>query len=453
MKYVVVGTSHAGYEVIETLLKEDKNADIHVFESGSNPSFLSCGIQSYLENISPSLDSLHYATVESYEKQGVHINVNHVVTDINPDDKTITVEHDNTKENVSYDKLFLSPGGKPVTPPVDGIDQYNNVLFMRGRDWADQIKKRMPEAKNVVVVGGGYIGIEAAEAFAKAGINTKVLDITDRMLATYLDEEFTTILEENSKQHGLVFYGDETVQSLVGDENNNVKKVITDKNEFEADTVLFAVGVAPATDWLQDKLELGKKGIININRRQETSAQDVYAGGDATMIPFAPIEENRYLALATNSRRQGVIAAKNMIGKEATMPRVSGTSGLELFDYKFGQTGVHGTEKDSYDGKLGQTYVEELIRPKFMQDEVKVHMKIIYDEESHKILGGQIMSTAKIAEAINVISVAISSGYTLEQLALQDFFFQPDYNRPWNYLNVLAQKALGETYGSDEMLF
>lgn len=206
--------------------------------------------------------------------------------------------------------MFLSPGGKPVTPPIDGIDQYNNVLFMRGREWANQIKQRMPQAKKAVVVGGGYIGIEAAEAFAKAGIETKIVDIADRILNTYLDQEFTEILQQNSEKHGLYFKGGETVQSLTGDDNGNVTKVVTDKNEYEADTVLFAVGVTPATEWLDGKIELGEKGIINIDHQQQTSAKDVYAGGDATLVPFAPVEEDRYIALATNSRRQGVVAAK-----------------------------------------------------------------------------------------------------------------------------------------------
>ncbi|MEJ7174514.1 FAD-dependent oxidoreductase [Staphylococcus caprae] len=453
MKYVVVGTSHAGYEAIETLLKEDSSAEIEVFESGDKPSFLSCGIQSYLENVSPSLDTLHYASTSSYEEQGVNIHTNSTVTDLDTDKKVITVEQNGQSNEVSYDKLFLSPGGKPVTPPVDGIDQYNNVLFMRGREWADQIKQRMPQAKKAVVVGGGYIGIEAAEAFAKAGIETTIVDIADRILNTYLDKEFTDILEENSKQHGLYFKGGETVQSLSGDNDGNVTKVVTDKAEYEADTVLFAVGVEPATEWLDGKIDLGKKGIINIDHQQQTSAKDVYAGGDATLVPFAPVNEDRYIALATNSRRQGVVAAKNMTGNDMTMPRVSGTSGLQLFDYKFGQTGVHGTEADSYDGNLGQKYVEELIHPKFMQDDTKVHMKIIYDEDSHKILGGQVMSTEDVTASINTISIAISAGFTLEQFAVQDFFFQPDYDRPWNYLNVLAQQALGDTFGSDKMLF
>ena len=142
-----------------------------------------------------------------------------------------------------------------------------------------------------------------------------------------------------------------------------------------------------------------------------------------------------------------------MAGKQLKMPKVSGTSGLSLFDYKFGQTGLHEKEADSYDGNLGATFVQEPIRPKFMQDGATVHMKIMYDKDSHRILGGQLMSKEDMVESINTLSVAINAGWTLEQLAMVDFFFQPDFDRPWNYLNVLAQEALGDTFGSDQMLF
>ncbi|MGI2315035.1 FAD-dependent oxidoreductase [Staphylococcus saprophyticus] len=453
MKYVVIGSSHAGYEVIQTLLKEEPNSEIHLFERSDKPSFLSCGIQSYLEDVSPSLDSLHYATAASYEQQNIHVHTESDVVDLNVENKVITVNKNGQTNEFSYDKLFLSPGGKPVTPPVEGIEDTNHVYFMRGREWADKIKERMSSAKKAVVVGGGYIGIEAAEAFAKAGIDTKVIDISERILSTYLDKEFTDILENNAQTHGLTFLGNETVKSLESDTEGNVSKVVTDKGEYEADTVIFAVGVVPATEWLDGKIKLGTKGIIEIDEYLQTSAKDVYAGGDATMIPYAPTDEQHYIALATNSRRQGVIAAKNMAGKSLKMPKVSGTSGLTFFDYKFGQTGIHGFESDNYNGNLGSKYVEELIRPKFMQDEQKVHMKIMFDKDTHRILGGQIMSKENLAESINTLSVAINAGWTLEQLALVDFFFQPDFDRPWNYLNVLAQQALNDTFGSDQMLF
>ena len=211
---------------------------------------------------------------------------------------------------VSYDKLFLSPGGKPVAPPVEGIDNTNHVYYMRGREWADAIKNRLNTAKKAIIVGGGYIGIEAAEAFTKAGIDTKIIDVNNRILSTYLDKEFTDILEQKARTHGLEFHGGETVKSLKANNEGDLTEVVTDKDTYEADTVVFAVGVVPATEWLDGKLDLGTKGIIEVNDYLQTSAKDVYAGGDATMIPYAPVDEQRYIALATNSRRQGVVALK-----------------------------------------------------------------------------------------------------------------------------------------------
>lgn len=454
MKYVVVGTSHAGYAAIETLLISDPEAEIEVFESAEAPSFLSCGIQSYLEDVAPSLQSLHYADAESLKEQGVNLHLQTTVTDLDTQNKTVTIKKDGNTSEVSYDKLFLSPGAVPNDLPINGINEYNNVLFMRGEEWAGKIKERMQHAKKAIVVGGGYIGIEAAEAFTKAGIDTTLMDDHDRIINTYLDKEFTDILEKNIAEHGLKFKGNASVKALKADDNNNVTAVVTDDGEYEADTVLFAVGVKPATEWLDGKVELGKKGIIKINDRLETSEKDVYASGDATLIPFAPINEDRYIALATNSRRQGYVAARNMAGKDMKMPRVSGTSGLSLFDYKFGQTGVHETEKDSYDGNLGAKYIEVPVRPKFRQDDTTVHLKIMFDEDTHRILGGQIMSTEDLVESINTLSVAVNAGWTLEELALVDFFFQPDFNRPWNYLNILAQRALGDdVFPKDKQLF
>lgn len=451
MKIIVVGTSHAGYETVQTVLKADPSAEIHLYERGSTASFLSCGIQSYLEGISPSLDSLHYANEESYREQGVHVHMNSDVVAVNPAEKTITVKTDSGETVESYDKLFLSPGAVPVEIPVPGLD-LENVFYLRGRDWAGKVKDRMNSAKKAIVVGGGYIGIEVAEAFAKAGIETTVIDFLDAILPTYLDKEFTDILEKNAADKGMAFKGNEKVQSLEG-ENGQVTKVVTDKGEYEADTVVMAVGVRPNTKWLDGILDLDERGFVKVNEyMQSTTNSDIYVAGDATLIPFAPTNEKRAIALASNARRQAVIAAKNILeGNKYEMPAVSGTSALSLFDYHFATTGVKDIDADKE--TVASKYYEETIRPKFIGDDATVHMKVHYDKDSHRILGVQLMSKQDVMFAINAASVAISAEWTLEQLALADFFFQPEYDKPWNFLNVLAQQALGETFGSDKELF
>lgn len=451
MKIIIVGTSHAGYEAVQTILKKDKNAEIHLYERGDTASFLSCGIQSYLEDISPSLDSLHYANEESYKAQGVNVHMNSDVIALDPAEKTITVKTADGESVESYDKLFLSPGAVPIQIPCPGHD-LENVYYVRGRNWADKIKTRMGSAKKAVVVGSGYIGIEVAEAFTKAGIETTVVDSLASILPTYLDKEFTSVLEANAAENGMTFKAGEKVQELQG-ENGNVTKVITDKGEYEADTVIMAVGVRPNTKWLEGTLELNERGFVTVNEfMQSTTNEDVYVAGDATLISYAPTGDKRPIALASNARRQGVTAAKNILaGNKYEAPAVSGTSALSLFDYHFATTGVKQIDADA--AKVDSKYYEETIRPKFIGDDTTVHMKIYFEKDTHRIVGGQLMSKQDVMLAINTLSVAISAKWTLEQLAVADFFFQPEYDKPWNFLNVLAQQALGETFGSDKELF
>ncbi|GAB4075135.1 FAD-dependent oxidoreductase [Barrientosiimonas marina] len=453
MKLIVVGSSHAGYEATQTLLKEMPDAEIHLYERGETASFLSCGIQSYLENVSQSLDELHYATADSYKKQGVNVHVNSEVTGLNPDEKTITVKSPDGETKESYDKLFLSPGAVPFELPVPG-NNLTNVYYLRGRDWAGQVNERMKTAKQAIVVGGGYIGIEAAEAFTKAGIDTTVIDTLDNILPAYLDKEFTEVVEANAAEHGMKFRPGEMVKEIAG-ENGKVSKVVTDKAEYEADTVLIAAGVRPDAGWLNGIVDLDERGFVKVDEYLQTSHQDIYAGGDATKVPFAPGNDKRSIPLAGNARRQAVIAAKNMAADENKykMPAVSSTSGLALFDYKFANTGIKDANADTLSAAIDSQYHEEQILPNFMHDDTKIAMKIHYEQDSHRIVGAQLMSQKDVMMAINAISVAISANWTLEDLALADFFFQPEYDDTWNFLNVLAQQALGETFGSDQQLF
>lgn len=452
MKYVVVGTSHFGYEAVETILEAEPKAEIHLFERGDKASFMSCGAQSYLLGIAKSPDELHYANEESYQKQGINIHLNSDVVDIHPDKKTMTVKTENGEREESYDKLLLSPGGYAPELNIPGKD-LEHVYSFRGRDDAEIVKERMTDAKKVVVIGGGYIGVEVAEAFTEHGQDVTLIDAVDRFLPTYLDEEFYPSLSGEAEAKGLKIQTNEFVQEIKS-ENGEIQAVVTDQGEYEADTVIMAVGVKPNTSWLEGVLELDDHGFVKVNDYLETSVEDIYAGGDATLIPFAATGKKQNVALATNARKQGVTAAKNAMGAKVVVPSVNGTSGLTFFDLKFATTGLNDSNLENYEGEVKTFYTEERVRPSFMRDgDIKVEMKIFYDAETEVILGAQFLSTEDITQAANTLSLAISTKMTLSDLGEADFFFQPGFSRPWNFLNVLALKAKGKTFGSTEMLF
>ena len=191
-----------------------------------------------------------------------------------------------------------------------------------------------------------------------------------------------------------------------------------------------------------------------IVKARMADAKNVYAGGDATYLHFNATGNDMNIGLATNARKQGVTAAKNALGGKVKAPGVNGTSGLAFFDLKFATTGIKDSTIHTYDGEVKSFYCEEKIRPDFMNNEENtVEMKIFYDADTEVILGAQFLSKEDITQAANTMSLAITAKMTLTDLAQADFFFQPGFSRPWHFLNVLAMKAQGQTYGSTKMLF
>ncbi|GEP23245.1 MAG: FAD-dependent oxidoreductase [Lentilactobacillus diolivorans] len=447
MKVIVVGSSHGGFETVRGLLAEKPDTEIQWYEKGDFISFLSCGMQLYLEGVVKNVNSVRYATAKGMRAKGVNVFVHQEVTHVDPDKHQVTVHNldDDSTRTENYDKLVLSAGAVPATIPVPGND-LQNVYAMRGRDWAIKLKAKTvdPDVENVTVIGAGYIGVEAAEVFAKAGKHVTLIDMLPRPLALYLDQEFTDILTETLKAHNIYPASGQAVKEFVG-QNGKVTAVKTDQAEYPSDLVIQAAGLKANTDWLKGTLELGKKGLVNVNDHLETNQPDVYAVGDSTEVPFAPTGKKRQIALATNARRQGRVVAKNILGHDMTMPAISGSSALSVFDYHFASTGVKQGTADALGVKSASVFVTDTTQPPFVPEtagNTKVYFKLTYDPSNKRILGAQIMSKRDVTANINAISLAIQGKMTLNDLAYADFFFQPGFDRPWNIMNVAAQKAL-----------
>lgn len=443
MKVIVLGSSHGGYEAVEELLNLHPNAEIQWYEKGDFISFLSCGMQLYLEGKVKDVNSVRYMTGEKMESRGVNVFSNTEITAIKPDQHQVTVKDllSGIERVEEYDKLIISPGAVPIELNLPG-KELENIYLMRGRKWAIKLKQKTidPDVQNVVVIGSGYIGIEAAESFAKAGKNVTVIDILDRPLGVYLDKELTDVLTEEMTANNINIVTNETVQSYKGD--GHVQKVVTDKAEYDADLVVVAVGVRPNTTWLKDTLELHPNGLIKTDEYMQTSAPDVFAVGDATLIKYNPGDTDVNIALATNARKQGRFAVKNLEGPVKPFPGIQGSSGLAVFDYKFASTGINDEMAKKLNKKTKSTLIVEDYLMDFNPDKEKAWFKLVYDPETTQILGAQLLSKADLTANINAISLAIKAKMTIEDLAYADFFFQPSFDKPWNIINTAALEAL-----------
>lgn len=449
-KVIVVGASHGGHQSVLELTHKYSNLDIKLFEAGDFISFMSCGMELYLENSVTSINDVRNFKPADLEKFGTEVYANHEVTKINPENKQVTVKdlRSGKIQSYDYDKLILSSGVTPNDLPVPG-HELKNVYSMRGKDWAEKIKAKLsdPDVKNITVIGAGYIGVEAAEASIKAGKNVTLIDMINRPLGNYLDTELTDILSKELTSKGVQVVTGAKIECYEGTES--VSAVKTNDAEYPSDLIIQAVGVKPNTDWLKGTVELDKRGWIKTDKYLRTNLPDVYAIGDAVLAYSIPAQRNMPIALATVARREARYVVEHIFENTPSMPfsGVVGSTALSVFDYHFATSGLNMTTAQKADIKINTSFYKDTLLPAYVPMEkgnTEVYVELDYNPNTHQLLGGAVLSTYDITAQGNVISLAIQQGLKLEDLAEADFFFQPGFDRQWSLLNLAAQHALGE---------
>jgi len=442
MKVVVIGCTHAGTAAILNLKKINPDTEITVFERNDNISFLSCGIALYVGGVVKDPQGLFYCSPEKLKELNVDTRMKHDVKNVDIQGKKIRVVNLETgiEFNETFDKLIITSGSWPIIPPIEGID-LDNILLCKNFNHSNEIIERAKHSKKVVVVGAGYIGVELVEAFRDNGKEVVLVDAEERILNKYFDKEYTEVAEEAFRHRGIVTATGEKVVRFEG-KNGSVTKVVTDKNEYEADMVIMCVGFVPNTSLFKGQLDMLPNGAIKVDEYMRTSDRDVMAAGDCCSVYSNPLRTYRYIPLATNAVRMGTLAALNLFENKYRHPGTQGTSGIKIYENNMAATGI--TEETArIEGiDVGSVLVTENYRPEFMPTYEKVKFKVVFERGSRKILGAQITSKADLTQSINTLSVCIQNEMTVDELAFVDFFFQPHYNKPWNFINLAGLNVL-----------
>lgn len=437
-KIVVVGANHAGTAAINTILDNYSDNEVVVFDSNSNISFLGCGMALWIGEQIAGPTGLFYSSKEKLEEKGAKIFMETRIEKVDFNKKLVhAVQKDGTKLEESYDKIILATGSLPICPPIPGVT-LQNVQFVKLYQDAESCitKLQEDEIKNVAVVGAGYIGVELAEAFERKGKNVTLIDCADTCLSKYYDKSFTDLMKNNLKDHNIKLAFGETVKEIKGE--TKVTSIVTDKNEYETDMVVLAIGFKPNTDLGKDDLKLLKNGAYIVDKKQETSIKDVYAIGDCATVYDNSIDDVNYIALASNAVRSGLVAGHNICGIDIESVGVQGSNGICIYDLKMVSTGLtEDTAKDLGYDVLCSDY-EDLQKPGFIEKNENVKIRITYDKKTRRILGAQIASKYDISMAIHMFSLAIQEKLTIDKLKLLDVFFLPHFNQPYNYINMAA---------------
>ena len=443
MKILVVGCTHAGTAAVVNLKETYPDSEITVYEKNNNISFLSCGIALNVGKVIESTESLFYNSPENLAKSGVITRMEHEVLDIDFDAKKVEVKNLVTGEvfEDTYDKLVLTLGSWPIVPKFEG-GELENIVLCKNYNHALDIIEKAKEAEHAIVIGAGYIGVELVEAFEMQGKKVTLIDAENRIMAKYLDKEFTDIAEKEFTDKGVNLVLGQKVQKFNG-EDGKVTEVVTDKGTYKGDLVVLCIGFAPNTNLVKGKLDTLPNGAIIIDEYMRTSREDVFAAGDCCVVKYNPAGDTRYIPLATNAVRMGTLVAKNIEKPTLKYMGTQGTSGIKIYKKCIASTGL--TEEGARlttSINAGSVMITENNRPEFMPDYEPVTIKLVFDKDTRRIIGGQICSEIDMTQHMNTLSVVIQNKMTVEELAMTDFFFQPHFNKPWNLLNTVALKAL-----------
>lgn len=439
MKVVIVGGVAGGASAAARLRRLDESAEIIVFEKSGYVSYANCGLPYYIGGVIEDREELTLQTPQSFwTRFRIDIKTGHEVTDVDPAGKTVTVRDLASGEEwkESYDKLILSPGAKPTIPDVPGTDS-DKIFTLRTVEDTFRIHEYVDQnaPESVVLVGGGYIGIEVAENLHDKGINVTIVQRPKQLMNT-LDYDMATFVHNRVRKEGV---GLRLESGVVGfrEEGGRIITITKQGEEIPADMVLLAIGVTPDSDLARKAgLDLGIKGSIVVNDRMETSVPDIYAVGDAVQVKHFVSGNDAVIALAGPANKQGRIAADNICGGDSRYMGSMGSSIIKIFDLTVAGTGL--TEKAA--AAAGLDYESVVLSPAshagYYPGAKVMTMKVVYEKGTMRLLGAQIVGTQGVDKRIDVLATAVHAGVRADKLKDLDLAYAPPFSSAKDPVNM-----------------
>ncbi len=439
MKIVIIGGVAGGATAAARIRRLDEQAEIIVFERSGFISYANCGLPYYIGGTIEDENELTLQTPESFWKRfRVKMNVHHEVTAIHPDSKTVTVKNlENGKVfTESYDKLVLSPGAKPIKPSFDGVDS-DKIFTLRTVEDTLKIKKHVDEhrPKSVVVVGGGFVGIEVAENLRELGIDVTLVEAADQLMAPF-DRDMASFIHAEILKNGVHLMLDTMVEGCA-DTACGIDVKLKKAPTLHSDMVVMAIGVAPETTLAKDAgIELGIKGSIVVNDKMETSVSDVYAVGDAVQIRNFVTGENTLISLAGPANKQGRIAADNICGGDSHYTGGQGSSVIKIFDMTAAVTGINERTAKVLGIAIDKVILSPMSHAGYYPGGKLMTLKVLFEKGTFRLLGAQIVGFEGVDKRIDVLATAIRAGMKAYDLTELDLAYAPPYSSAKDPVNM-----------------
>jgi len=444
-KLVVIGGDAAGMSAASKVRREQPDFEIVVFEKSEFTSYSACGIPYFISGTVETLEELIVRSPSEFiQKYNIQVKILHEVIEVDTNSNKVLVRNytDKTQFWESYDQLLIATGGKAFCPEVknhtsDGI--FGIQTLNSGKKVAAFINDHKP--KEAVIVGGGYIGLEMAEALILKGLKVTIVNRSKEVMNT-LDPDMGKKVSDVLQNLGVTIYNSESLDYFEAKEGF-VTSVVTDKKTIKADLVILGMGTAPNTHFLEkSKIKLSPQKAIKVNRKQQTNIKNVWAAGDCTETKNLVSKKPFYIALGTVANKTGLVAGTNIAGGDLKFPGVVATAVCKICVYEIARTGL--LERECKDLKIDfvSAKIKSKTRAHYYPHAKDIFVKLIAEKKTGKLLGGQIIGEEDAAKRIDVLATALSNRLTLQNIIDLDLSYAPPFSPVWDPVQTAARKLI-----------
>lgn len=439
MKVVIIGGVASGMSAASKLRRMDQDVEIVVYEKGGTLSYGACGLPYFISDENPDATLMLAKGKEDFEKMNIQCHLFCEVVKLDVKDKQLLVKNHQTGQIFmdKYDRLVIATGASPIIPPLPNV-HLSNIKTLKSYEDGFVIKKILqdPAIKNVAIIGGGYIGVEMAEACRHLGKKTRLIELMPRVLTSF-DPEFSQMAQQEMLRQEVSLHLGEKVLSFKGD--TVVKSIVTDKSEYDVDFVLMSVGIRPTLDFLNDvPISRSKNGAIIIDREGKTNIQDIYAAGDCAEIYHMAKEENAYIPLGTTANKMGRIVGENLSGKHRKYIGALGSAAIKVFDMDFARTGLSEQEAAQLAIDVDSVMIKANNHAAYYPNPTPIWIKLLVDKKTKKILGAQGAGKQDVVLRIDMFAIAIQAKMTAEEVGFADLCYAPPFAGVWDVVSIAA---------------
>ena len=438
-RLVVIGGDASGMSAASQARRQQPYMEIVALERGNWTSYSACGIPYLVGGEVTDVDRLVARTPEEFrDRQRIDVRMQHEAVGVDLDARKIEVrDHSRGRTlQLGFDLLHFGTGARPIRPDLPGIDGptvHGVQTLDDGLHLLDHARRG--RCRSVVIVGGGYIGIEMAEAFVRRGVQVTLIEADDQVMRT-MDPDMAAPIAAALRQLGV------DVRLGVMAKGFDDGGVETSAGMIPADLVVLGLGVAPNSSLAADAgVKTGVRGAIRVNRRQQTSAEGVYAGGDCAESYHRVTQRQVHIALGTVANKQGRVAGINLGGGYATFAGVVGTAITKICQFEVGRTGVNESEAQRAGFEYEAVKIDSTTRSGYFPDTKPITIKLLAERNSRRVIGAQIVGEEGAAKRIDILATAITAGMTVDDVIDLDLGYAPPFSGVWDSVHIAARKG------------